>query len=121
MSFYLEEEVEIKFSFNYSELAQRVVDFCLDYAKFPYEAEVNLTLTDNEGIHVINKEYREIDRPTDVLSFPMLEYEVPGDFSFLEANLDAFAQKLKDCGFLRDLSDATSIVENPYEREEVTV
>lgn len=44
-----------------------------------------------------------------------------GDFSFLEANLDAFAQKLKDCGFLRDLSDATSIVENPYEREEVTV
>lgn len=43
-----------------------------------------------------------------------------GDFSFLEANLDAFAQKLKDCGFLRDLSDATSIVENPYEREEIT-
>lgn len=42
-----------------------------------------------------------------------------GDFSFLETNLDAFAQKLKDCGFLRDLSDATSIVENPYEWEEV--
>ncbi|MBQ9849319.1 MAG: hypothetical protein IJO36_01320 [Clostridia bacterium] len=42
-----------------------------------------------------------------------------GDFSFLEANLDAFAQKLKDCGFLRDLSDATSIVENPYDLEEV--
>jgi hypothetical protein len=42
-----------------------------------------------------------------------------GDFSFLESNLEAFAQKLKDCGFLRDLSDATSIVENPYEWEEV--
>ena len=42
-----------------------------------------------------------------------------GDFSFLKTNLDAFAQKLKDCGFLRDLSDATSIVENPYEWEEV--
>lgn len=42
-----------------------------------------------------------------------------GDFSFLETNLSAFAQKLKDCGFLRDLSDATSIVENPYEWEEV--
>ena len=42
-----------------------------------------------------------------------------GDFSFLEANMAAFAQKLKDCGFLRDLSDATSIVENPYEWEEV--
>ena len=40
-----------------------------------------------------------------------------GDFSFLEENKKAFAQKLKDCGFLRDLSDATSIVENPYEQE----
>ena len=41
-----------------------------------------------------------------------------GDYSFLEANLKAFAQKLKDCGFLRDLSDATAIVENPYEKED---
>ncbi len=41
-----------------------------------------------------------------------------GDYSFLESNLEAFAQKLKDCGFLRDLSDATAIVENPYEKEE---
>lgn len=41
-----------------------------------------------------------------------------GDLSFFESNKLAFAQKLKDCGFLRDLSDATSIVENPYESEE---
>ncbi len=40
-----------------------------------------------------------------------------GDLSFLEGNKAALAQKLKDCGFLRDLSDATSIVENPYESE----
>lgn len=84
MSFFMEEESEVDFDFDYRELAQRVVDFCLDEEKFPYEAEVNLTLTDNEGIHVINREYREIDRPTDVLSFPMLSYSEPGDFSFLE-------------------------------------
>lgn len=40
-----------------------------------------------------------------------------GDISFLEDNKRALAQKLKDCGFLRDLSDATAIVENPYESE----
>lgn len=40
------------------------------------------------------------------------------NYSFLSQNKAAFSQKLKDCGFLRDLSDATSIVENPYEREE---
>lgn len=84
MSFILEAEVEVPFSFDYEELAQRVVNHCLDYAAFPYEAEVNLTLTDNEGIHAINKEFREIDRPTDVLSFPMLSYTTPGDFAFLD-------------------------------------
>ena len=91
MSFFLEEGVEVPFSFDYKALAQRVIDFCLEYSAFPYEAEVNLTLTDNKGIHVINREYREIDRSTDVLSFPMLEYELPGDFAFLDdENSDDF-------------------------------
>lgn len=84
MSFYLEEEVEVSFDFDYKAIAEEIVEYCLNYAKFPYEAEINLTLTDNEGIHGINKEFRQIDRPTDVLSFPMLSYETPGDFSFLD-------------------------------------
>lgn len=83
MSFYLEKECPTGFSFEEEVLAEKVVSYCLDYMEFPYEAEVNLTLTDDEGIHKINKEYRDIDRPTDVLSFPMLSYEKPGDFSFL--------------------------------------
>ncbi len=40
------------------------------------------------------------------------------DISFMEENKKGFAQKLKECGFLRDLSDATSIVENPYDKED---
>lgn len=40
------------------------------------------------------------------------------DLSFMEENKNAFSEKLKECGFLRDLSDATSIVENPYDKEE---
>ncbi|MBE5891296.1 MAG: rRNA maturation RNase YbeY [Lachnospiraceae bacterium] len=83
MSFYLETECKIDFEFDYEALAQKVIDYCLEREKFPYDAEVNLTLTDNEGIHKINREFREIDRPTDVLSFPMLSYDTPGDFSFL--------------------------------------
>lgn len=88
MSFYLEEECEVPFDFDYQALAERVVAFCLEHEHFPYEAEVNLTLTDNEGIHELNREYRQIDRPTDVLSFPMLSYEQAGDFSFLEEESD---------------------------------
>jgi len=88
MSLLIEAEVEVKFDFDYEELAGRVVEFALDHENFPYECEVNLTLTDNAGIHEINREYREIDNPTDVLSFPMLSYETAGDFSKLEEDYD---------------------------------
>ena len=54
----------------------------------PSRAEVNLTLTDNEGIHEINRMYRQIDAPTDVLSFPMLSYEQAGNFSALEEDYE---------------------------------
>lgn len=69
-------------------LAGEVVAFTIDHEGFPYEAEVNLTLTDNEGIHEINRMYRQIDAPTDVLSFPMLSYEQAGDFSALEEDYE---------------------------------
>ena len=88
MSFYLEEECNVPFAFPYASLAEEVVNFCIAHENFPYESEVNLTLTDNDGIHEINKMYRQIDRPTDVLSFPMLSYEAAGDFSKLEDDYD---------------------------------
>lgn len=84
MSLNIEKEVEVSFTFDYEKLAEEVVNFAIEHENFPYEAEVNLTLTDNEGIHEVNKMYREIDAPTDVLSFPMLSYEEAGDFSMLE-------------------------------------
>ncbi|MGN0941390.1 MAG: rRNA maturation RNase YbeY [Selenomonadaceae bacterium] len=40
-------------------------------------AEVSVTLTDNEHIHTINKKYRNIDRPTDVISFALNESDEP--------------------------------------------
>lgn len=88
MSLYIEAETEVSFSFDWGKLAEEVINFSIEHEEFPYEAEVNLTLTDNEGIHEINKTYREIDRPTDVLSFPMLSYEKAGDFSKLEEDYD---------------------------------
>ena len=38
------------------------------------ECELSVTFTDNEGIWVLNREYRNVDRPTDVLSFPMYSF-----------------------------------------------
>lgn len=80
MSLFIETEVDVPFSFDWEEIARKVIDYTIEHEDFPYEAEVNLTLTDNEGIHEVNKNFRQIDRPTDVLSFPMLSYEQAGDF-----------------------------------------
>lgn len=88
MTINFEEETAVTFDFDYEALAKEVITFTLDHEDFPYEAEVNLTLVDNAGIHEINRTYREIDRPTDVLSFPMLSYEEAGDFDHLEEDYD---------------------------------
>lgn len=84
MTILLEEETEVSFDFDYQTLANEIIQAACDAEKCPYEAEVSLTLTDNESIHEINREYRQIDRPTDVLSFPMQTYEAPADFSHAE-------------------------------------
>ena len=91
-----EEEYNKELGINYKEVADRVINAALDYEKCPYEAEISLTLTDNESIHEINKEFREIDRPTDVLSFPMVDYEEAGDFDFLESADEYFNMRLED-------------------------
>lgn len=62
----------------------------IDYVNCPYEAQVNLLLTENEQIHEMNREFRGIDRATDVLSFPMIDYPEPGTFDFLEEEEDCF-------------------------------
>ena len=90
MSLLIEKEGTTSLPFDEKETAELVVNAALDYAGCPYEAEINLLLTTDEEIHRMNLEYRDIDRPTDVLSFPMLEYETPGDFSGLEEQEDAF-------------------------------
>lgn len=91
MSLFIEEEGNTVLSFDTEATARLVVDAALEYADCPYEAEVNLLLTENEEIHEMNLEQREIDRATDVLSFPMIEYEAPGDFSVIDEETgDAF-------------------------------
>ena len=90
MTVFIETECEFNFDFDYEKVAKDVINTAMDHLKFPFEAEVSITITDNDGIHAINKEFRGIDAPTDVLSFPMIEYENPGEFDHIEANDDLF-------------------------------
>ena len=90
MTLYFEEEGSLTLPLECEELAKKVIEAAIDYEDCPYETEVNLLLTMNEEIHQMNMEFREIDRPTDVLSFPMVDYDEPGQFDFLEEAFEYF-------------------------------
>ncbi len=77
-------ESPLEFGFDPVETASLVVNHTLGFVGCPYEAQVSILVTDEKRIHELNFAHRGIDRATDVLSFPMTEYETPGDFSFLE-------------------------------------
>ena len=84
MTISIEYEAEKKLELPYETIIKDVVEASLDYEKCPYEAEVNVILTDNETIREINRDHRQIDSATDVLSFPMVDYEAPSDFDHVE-------------------------------------
>ena len=65
-------------------IIEDVIEASIDYLKCPYECEVSVTLTDNDMIHDINLSERGIDKPTDVLSFPMVDFDVPNNLSYVE-------------------------------------
>lgn len=90
MTFYVEKETRTEFPFSEEEILERVVREVLAYENCPYEAEVNLLITDAEGIRVYNREYRNIDKETDVLSFPAVDYERPSDFSLMEEDISCY-------------------------------
>ncbi|MBR7150783.1 MAG: rRNA maturation RNase YbeY [Clostridia bacterium] len=56
-------------------LVRNAIEATLDEEQYENPCEVSVTFTDNEGIHALNRQYRGVDRPTDVLSFPLFDYE----------------------------------------------
>ncbi|MBO4356529.1 MAG: rRNA maturation RNase YbeY [Clostridia bacterium] len=62
---------KVKIGFIDKSTIRKAVRNTLRYEDFQKNCEVSVTLTDNEEIRKINAEYRKIDRPTDVLSFPI--------------------------------------------------
>ena len=86
------------------ERAEKTIEEVLRVENFTENAEVSLSIVDMETIHRLNKEYRGVDRPTDVLSFPMDEegYDNEGNPIFLLGDivicLDVAENQAKDFG-----------------------
>ena len=68
----------------------------LAFETFDKDAEVSLPFTDNSGIKERNRIARGIDKPTDVLSFPMLDYEADGTLEICDEDLSEGAVVLGD-------------------------
>ncbi len=91
MTSYVENETDVEFPFNIQEILEKIMEAVMEMEQCPYETCVNLLLTNNEGIREYNREYRSIDKETDVLSFPNIDFEKEGDFGGVsESEADYF-------------------------------
>ncbi len=113
MTVNIENEYLCEISINYRSIIQEVVEAAVSYVNCPYEIEVNVLLTDNDSIQEINRENRGIDRPTDVLSFPMIEFTMPEDFALVEAHPEKYFDQ--DTGEL-NLGDIVISMDKVYEQ-----
>ena len=71
------EELSLR-RFTIGSIIKKCVTATLDAERISVPCEINILVTDDSGIQTINRESRNIDKPTDVLSFPMFEF-TPGN------------------------------------------
>lgn len=69
------EQEKLVFTKEHEQLITEVIKAALEHEGFKHDCFVSVTVTDNDNIRVINNEQRGIDSATDVLSFPVLEFE----------------------------------------------
>ncbi len=73
--------------YDFDELLLRAVNASLDYEKISSHVDISISIVSEEDIHSLNAEHRDIDRATDVLSFPMLDlYDVDNKDEIISEN-----------------------------------
>lgn len=73
------EQDKLPITYKLKMLIREAVEATLDFEDYRNICEVSVTFTDNEGIRELNGKFRQIDRPTDVLSFPLFDFEGNSD------------------------------------------
>lgn len=113
MTVNIENEYLCEIDIDYLHIIHEIVEAAVEYVACPYDVEVNVLLTDNDGIQEINKEQRDIDRPTDVLSFPMIDFQKPEEFELVEEHPEDYFDS--DTGEL-NLGDIVVSMDKVYEQ-----
>ncbi len=91
---FLNQQDKHKLTKDLKELVKKCTLATLKYMDFRTDVEISVMFTDNEGIRALNSMHRNIDRATDVLSFPMFEYDEDGNISDEYAELNEMGEIL---------------------------
>ena len=106
-------------------LIEDVLNFAGSYLKLPENTEMSVTLMDNEHIHEINKKYRGVDKPTDVISFaieeedpdevPIIlpedeEFDIPKNIGDIMVSMDKVKEQAEYLGHSEDRELAFLVV-----------
>lgn len=98
-------------------LIEDILNFAGSYLKLPENTEMSVTLMDNEHIHEINKKYRGVDKPTDVISFaieeddsdevPIIlpedeEFDIPKNIGDIMVSMDKVKEQAEYLGHSED-------------------
>ena len=98
-------------------LIEAILNFAGSYLKLPENTEMSVTLMDNEHIHEINKKYRGVDKPTDVISFaieeddpdevPIIlpedeEFDIPKNIGDIMVSMDKVKEQAEYLGHSED-------------------
>ena len=75
MTFLIDNRTNFELTDEIKETLEKVCLKSLQYEEFNEDCEISLSIVTNDEIHDINKQFRNIDSPTDVLSFPQLTFE----------------------------------------------
>ncbi|KRM52017.1 rRNA maturation RNase YbeY [Ligilactobacillus araffinosus] len=98
------------------DLVRGVLEYAANYLSLPENTEMSVTLMDNQHIHEINKKYRGIDKPTDVISFAMeedgdeddiilpsdMEFEMPKNLGDLMISMEKVTEQAEYLGHSQD-------------------
>ncbi len=68
------EQDKVSIDENINIIIKKVIDICMKSEELEVDYEVSVLIVDDKEIRLINKEHRDIDKATDVLSFPMAEF-----------------------------------------------
>ena len=79
MIYFMNDQDKLPVTYKLKMLTRRAVETVIEHEQYNNACEVSITYTDNEQIHILNRHYRQVDRPTDVLSFPMMDFSGESD------------------------------------------